>query len=190
MGPGHDQVTAYHHHRGHEIPFFSDDLPYLGDDTSDHCSYSLSINLMKEFGQAYYTKMPLAITIVVGVAFFLMLATFATYDWFVVHRNKKLVGAAVRSEAIVSSIFPSNVRERIFANDGEAPTSANQSGRTKGRLTGALVDEGGTGEIHKTKPIADLFLSTTIMFADIAGFTAWSSTREPSQVRRATPQHT
>ena len=33
-----------------------------------------------------------------------------------------------------------------------------------------------------TKPIADLFPETTIMFADISGFTAWSSTREPSQV--------
>jgi len=32
------------------------------------------------------------------------------------------------------------------------------------------------------QPIADLFPDTTIMFADIAGFTAWSSTREPSQV--------
>jgi class 3 adenylate cyclase len=35
---------------------------------------------------------------------------------------------------------------------------------------------------YGTKPIADLFPETTIMFADIAGFTAWSSTREPSQV--------
>jgi hypothetical protein len=33
-----------------------------------------------------------------------------------------------------------------------------------------------------SKPIADLFPETTVMFADIAGFTAWSSTREPSQV--------
>lgn len=32
------------------------------------------------------------------------------------------------------------------------------------------------------KPIAELFLDTTILFADIVGFTAWSSTREPSQV--------
>lgn len=31
-------------------------------------------------------------------------------------------------------------------------------------------------------PIADLFPETTVMFADIAGFTAWSSEREPSQI--------
>jgi class 3 adenylate cyclase len=31
-------------------------------------------------------------------------------------------------------------------------------------------------------PIADLFPNTTVIFADIAGFTAWSSQREPPQV--------
>ena len=32
------------------------------------------------------------------------------------------------------------------------------------------------------QPIADLFLETTVLFADIANFTAWASTREPTQV--------
>jgi class 3 adenylate cyclase len=36
--------------------------------------------------------------------------------------------------------------------------------------------------MFKTKPIADLFPETTIMFADLVGFTAWSSVREPAQV--------
>jgi class 3 adenylate cyclase len=39
-------------------------------------------------------------------------------------------------------------------------------------------DENGVG----AKPIADLFLYSTVLFADIAGFTAWSSTRESAQV--------
>ena len=33
-----------------------------------------------------------------------------------------------------------------------------------------------------SEPIAELFTDTTIMFGDIAGFTAWSSEREPTQV--------
>jgi class 3 adenylate cyclase len=33
-----------------------------------------------------------------------------------------------------------------------------------------------------SSPIADLFRETTVLFADISGFTAWSSVREPRQV--------
>jgi class 3 adenylate cyclase len=32
------------------------------------------------------------------------------------------------------------------------------------------------------QPLADFFPNCTVFFADIAGFTAWSSTREPAQV--------
>jgi hypothetical protein len=35
-----------------------------------------------------------------------------------------------------------------------------------------------------SEPIAELYENTTVMFADIAGFTSWSSEREPSQVFR------
>ena len=37
-------------------------------------------------------------------------------------------------------------------------------------------------DIIKGEPIADLFPNTTIMFADIAVLTTWSSEQEPSQV--------
>ena len=36
--------------------------------------------------------------------------------------------------------------------------------------------------VQNDQPIADLFPHCTVMFADISGFTAWSSTREPAQV--------
>jgi class 3 adenylate cyclase len=36
--------------------------------------------------------------------------------------------------------------------------------------------------LEMLKQIAELFPETTIMFADIAGFTAWASSREPSHV--------
>lgn len=36
--------------------------------------------------------------------------------------------------------------------------------------------------LAQSKPIADLFPETTVLFTDVVGFTAWSSVREPSQV--------
>jgi hypothetical protein len=63
---------------------------------------------------------------------------------------------------------------------------------TKHRLKSFIIEDGGKhGEpvpgssadaALASKPIADLFPHTTVLFADIAGFTAWSSVREPSQV--------
>lgn len=37
----------------------------------------------------------------------------------------------------------------------------------------------GDGKKTRSKPIADLFPEATVYFADIAGFTAWSSSRDP-----------
>jgi class 3 adenylate cyclase len=39
-----------------------------------------------------------------------------------------------------------------------------------------------TKEEKSGQPIADLYPSATVFFADIAGFTGWSATREPTQV--------
>jgi class 3 adenylate cyclase len=47
---------------------------------------------------------------------------------------------------------------------------------TSGTILAHLAVFGGS------KPVANLYLQTTVMFADISGFTAWSSVREPSQV--------
>jgi class 3 adenylate cyclase len=43
-------------------------------------------------------------------------------------------------------------------------------------------DASKTINANSSRPIADLFPETTVMFADISGFTAWSSVREPAQV--------
>lgn len=103
-----------------------------------------------------------------------------------------MVGAAARSGAIVSSLFPSTVRDRLFAEASEAEeTKQKRQGfeaTNKNRLKNFMNDEEDVDLdedddlMYKTKPIADLFPETTIMFADLAGFTAWSSTREPTQV--------
>ena len=48
-----------------------------------------------------------------------MVMTFGAYDFFVHRRNRKIVDAAAKFNSIVSSLFPENVRERLFADAEE-----------------------------------------------------------------------
>jgi class 3 adenylate cyclase len=99
-------------------------------------------------------------------------------------RNEKLIASAAKSNAIVTSLFPDNIRERLM---GQPDTNTKNSStyHLKSFLLDVGDSKGGNGEDGARKasrPLADLFLETTVMFADICGFTAWSSAREPSLV--------
>jgi class 3 adenylate cyclase len=181
-----------------EIPF-SD---YLRDSTKDvpgHCVYTFTIYPTEEFEEDFHSDLPVLMFLVVAAAFGLMICTFFAYDWFVQRHNKMVVGAAARANGILSTLFPKNVRDRLLEEReleeskiaGLKKPLPDQPGN-KARLTSFLnneVNEQNTQDdaddddfMYKSKPIADLFPETTIMFGDISGFTAWSSTREPSQV--------
>jgi class 3 adenylate cyclase len=82
---------------------------------------------------------------------------FLAYEHRVSRQQKKLMSSAQRSNAIVESLFPSNVRDKLYPQDAD---DQNDSGA----------------------PIADLHPDTTVVFADIANFTMWSSVRDPYSV--------
>ena len=62
---------------------------------------------------------------------------------------------------------PQKLRLRLFLQEHEL----------SGQISAASEDQ-----ILHSKPIADLFPNTTVLVADIVGFTAWSSVREPALV--------
>jgi class 3 adenylate cyclase len=175
-----------------EIPFYN----FLQDSTKDapgHCVYTLTAYPTKELEDEYHSKLPILMTTVVATAFCLMILTFLAYDWFVQRRNQMVVGAAARANAILSTLFPKNIRDRLFAEremeEASREKTPDEFNGNKARLSSFLTEsrnlnaDGADDDfMYKSKPIAELFTETTIMFGDISGFTAWSSTREPSQV--------
>mmetsp|Transcript_40235 Transcript_40235/g.97128 ORF Transcript_40235/g.97128 Transcript_40235/m.97128 type:complete len:1135 (-) Transcript_40235:1806-5210(-) len=92
-------------------------------------------------------------------------------------REAKLFATAQSSAAMVSSLFPSAVQSRLMA---EVESKKQDNHRLMLERSGSMNFN--AKELYDSKPIADFFPEATVMFADIAGFTAWSSMREPTQV--------
>ena len=79
--------------------------------------------------------------------------------------------------------FPGNLREQIVARkQAEMQSKKGNSGKPNFLKSFIEGKENYDPNDTSSKPVAELFLESTIIFADIVGFTAWSSVREPAQV--------
>lgn len=167
-----------------------------------HCAYSASIYPTVAYADQYFSDFPIVFAVLVITCFLIATMCFAMYDVLVQRRQQKLLETATKTNAIVSSLFPSNVRDRLLE---ELNTDSNQNAKLMvpsngdsvvglgtsrrdglssfGNSNNSLTSLGSGGllglctseAIFGSKPIADLFPSTTIMFADMVGFTAWYS---------------
>eukprot|EP00339_Tiarina_fusa_P009126 CAMPEP_0117078732 /NCGR_PEP_ID=MMETSP0472-20121206/55519_1 /TAXON_ID=693140 ORGANISM="Tiarina fusus, Strain LIS" /NCGR_SAMPLE_ID=MMETSP0472 /ASSEMBLY_ACC=CAM_ASM_000603 /LENGTH=778 /DNA_ID=CAMNT_0004805609 /DNA_START=94 /DNA_END=2428 /DNA_ORIENTATION=- len=160
-----------------------------------HCMYSFNMYPTDEYMNRHGSSAPVWVTIAIATSFAIMALAFFAYDKYVTSRNNTIVAAAARSNVLLASLFPKNVRDQLVAEREQHERKTGAKNQLKSFLNaqrdGTEEDTsersgsnsmGITSNGTPSKPIADLFPETTILFCDIAGFTAWSSTREPSQV--------
>jgi hypothetical protein len=155
----------------------------------DFCPFHLRLYPSQVMEDDYTTSNPVIFTIIAVVIFLFTSVLFVCYDQMVEYRQRKVMMTAVRSTTIVSSLFPKVVRDRIMDMGAEEPrkkkANAFKSGENTNFNLQSFLRNDAQPEIDQdgeSDPIADLFPETTVMFADIAGFTAWSSLREPAKV--------
>jgi hypothetical protein len=87
----------------------------------DLCKYTLHIYPTTDGYDHHHNNFPLMITLSVAAVFFMTATVFYFYDVMVERRQKVVLDTAQRSTAIVSSIFPKNVRDQLL----QAPVQGN-----------------------------------------------------------------
>jgi class 3 adenylate cyclase len=146
--------------------------------------YTVHVYPTDQFKEEHTTNHPVWYTCSVALVFVFTASVFLLYDCMVERRQNAVMRSAKKSNAIVSSLFPKNVRDRLMEDDSILRQYKSEKKHGNNPFSSSVVDAGHRKEDGPfgSRPIADLFPETTVMFADISGFTAWSSVREPSQV--------
>ncbi|KAL3912900.1 MAG: hypothetical protein SGILL_006704 [Bacillariaceae sp.] len=172
---------------------FSDLSEYMVEDdyaglpiASSYCNWNITVYPSETMEEKYRSNDPIIFTYSVIAIFLITSLCFLGYDKLVAERQNEVLRSAEKSNAIISSLFPSNIRDRLFVEGGGDEGAAHIFQPNKARLKNFLHEaddhSNSGGGVGASRPIADLFTDCTVMFADIANFTAWSSVRDPGQV--------
>ena len=137
------------------------------------CPFTLHLYPSELMEDEFRSDRPLLYAILTICMFMVAAITMYAYDYLVEKRKKNLMRTARKTDAIVSNMLPANVRDILYQKVSEDDQSITNEDDD---------DDNGVNSMFKGGTIADLYPNATIVFADISRFTAWSSTREPTQV--------
>ena len=171
-----------------EVNFGSD---FLGEVTRTYrqCFYSLVIYPSEEFEKKFDSNNTVIFTGLLAIVFVCLALFFFIFVWFVQRRQQRVMGVATRTTAIISNLFPDNVRDRIMKQAEEQANrelKGDEGSENSSQLRGMLLDDNninnnkaadasGRGRLSSRStggirvrmdaPIADLYPNCTVYFA-------------------------
>mmetsp|Transcript_1718 Transcript_1718/g.4427 ORF Transcript_1718/g.4427 Transcript_1718/m.4427 type:complete len:967 (-) Transcript_1718:770-3670(-) len=154
----------------------------------EFCPFKMTVYPSQITKNQHSSEIPMYFAVVTVIVFAATALTFIIYDFWVERRQRIVMKTAMSTTKLVASLFPDLVIDRMLPSLQESASSVNQPKKLQSFLKRERDDELLSQQFEMrsarsfSKPIADLFPDTTVFFADIAGFTAWSSVREPSHV--------
>ena len=177
LGAGDLHDTEYDHLEYFQLFSGYEKRNATASDGQETCEYDLRIYPSDELQDYYLTNAPAIYACVIVLVIFCTAVSFLFYDYLVQVRQNKVMNTAKRTNAIVSSLFPENVRDRILKDAEEQAKGDLDPGNSKGfrglaapksQLKDFLGEEE-YDEVHvfATKPIADLFPQTVRHLCDL-----------------------
>jgi len=168
------------------------------DEDKNAISYHILVYPSSTFADLYCTNQPIYFGVSIFFAFVIFAVIFFGYTRMIERRQRIIMEEATASSAIVSSLFPKTVRDRLveasatqtkqkngpsinaIKNGGNGNDDNNNTSEPLSFMDAKLKPTDNSG--NNSRPIADTFENTTVLFADIAGFTSWCAKHEPSDV--------
>ena len=175
--PSHDDMMAES-----KLNHLSQAPPDAGEETNAaiRCAYGIRVYPTQALEDEYVDNEPVEFVLFLVVLFLFTTSAFLIYDCIVQRRHRLVMKKAREQTAVVSSLFPQAVREALPS------ILAKKDRETPNEKTFHASEHPTNGDIQYTMddsvPVADLYPNCTVLFCDIAGFTSWSSAREPTAV--------
>jgi class 3 adenylate cyclase len=171
--------------------------------STDYCTFFATMYPSDEMKEQFASSNPIIFASLTVLIFVFTTLVFSFYDSQVEQRQRLVMTTAIRTTDVLSSLFPSKVRDQLLWEDssnngvdaGDDTKHTTKSGSGSGSVgfgdvpfglnsanKNSLTSGTSTFKQRFASPIADLYPDTTVFFADICGFTAWSSLRGPDHV--------
>ena len=94
--------------------------------------YTLHVYPSRDTKRQYTSNQPFLFCWVIAAVFFFTVLVFLLFDWLVERRQRILMDRAIQSGALVSSLFPEQVQDRLYQERGALTTTGTKQGSGSG----------------------------------------------------------